>query len=105
MAEACVSAGTYVVHDNVERAKVRRNTLDRILDCLVVADVELHGQGLGLVAVLLGNRMQLVGDRVDRAGERLVGLGTLGRNRDIGAPGSERLGDLGTDSTRGSGTG
>lgn len=97
--------GTYIIHDNVERTKVRRDTLDRILDRLVVTDVELHGQGLGLVAVLLGNRMQLVGDRVDRAGERLVGLGALGRNRDIGAPGREGLGDFSTNSTRGASTG
>lgn len=101
IADACVSDETHVVDDNVQRAKVRRHTADDVLNGPGIAHVKLDCERLGARIAALRDVVQLVDDGVDCAGERLMGLGALGRHCNIRAARDERLGDLSADTTRG----
>ena len=94
-------APTYIVHHHVERAKVRRDTVDGVLDGTCITHIELQRKRLGARVVALGDLVQLVDDRMNGARQRLVRLGALGRDGDVRAARDQRLGDFRADPPRG----
>lgn len=101
IADAWVSRSAYIVHQDVQRAKVASGTFHSIFDSLLITHIHLDGKRFRTGVVLRRQRMHVVHDGMDRARQRLVWLGAFRGNDYIRTTQRQCLGNFRTDPARG----
>ncbi|MCY1368282.1 hypothetical protein D9M69_552530 [compost metagenome] len=89
--------GAGVVDQYVDAAEVRGGLGHGLAHGVLVAHVQLQGQGLAT------RGLDFLRHAEDRAGELRMGFGALGGDDDVGAVGGGAQGDLAADTTAGAG--